>query len=122
MTPESFQQHIKIVAWLNIIGGAIFAVVSVFVFIFFAGIGIVSGEPEALGTLAFIGSLFGFLMMAAGLPGLAAGYGILKGRNWGRLLGIVVAVMNLFNFPIGTAIGGYSLWVLTDDNAAGKFS
>ena len=121
MTPESFRQNVTIVAWLNIIGGAIFAVVSVFIFVFFAGIGMISGDPEAGGVLALLGSMFAFLLLAAGIPGLAAGYGILKGRKWGRILGIIVAVMNLFNVPIGTAIGGYSLWVLTDDQTVGAF-
>ena len=33
-------------------------------------------------------------------------------REWGRILGIVVAVIELVNVPIGTAIGIYGLWVL----------
>ena len=122
MTPESFHQHITIVAWINIIGGAIFAVIGIFIFMFFAGIGMASGDPEALGILAIIGSVASMFLLVAGLPGLVAGYAILKRKSWARVLGIVVAVLNLFNVPIGTALGVYALWVLTDDKAVEEFA
>jgi hypothetical protein len=43
---------------------------------------------------------------------LIGGYGLLKYWNWARILVIVIAILNLFNFPFGTALGVYSLWVL----------
>jgi len=55
----------------------------------------------------------GLLMAALGLPGLLAGYGLLTRKPWARVLAIVVGILSLLNFPIGTAIGIYTLWVLT---------
>ena len=55
------------------------------------------------------------------LPGFVAGYGLLKRRVWGRFLAIVVAVIDLFGIPVGTAIGIYGLWVLSDEEAGEYF-
>jgi hypothetical protein len=33
----------------------------------------------------------------------------------------VVSFLNLLNIPIGTVIGGYSLWVLFQDSASSYF-
>jgi nitrate reductase gamma subunit len=41
-----------------------------------------------------------------------AGYGLLKQRQWGRVVAIVVGVLNLFAFPLGTTLGVYALVVL----------
>ena len=69
--------------------------------------------PEALGYgwgPANAGSIFGqsigmlFLLCCSGVC-LAAGIGILKVKSWGRIMGIIVAALSLFWFPVGTAIG-----------------
>jgi hypothetical protein len=33
-------------------------------------------------------------------------------RSWGRMLAIIMAVLLLFHFPIGTAFAIYAFWVL----------
>ncbi|WP_348269857.1 zinc ribbon domain-containing protein [Edaphobacter paludis] len=40
------------------------------------------------------------------------GFSLLRRKPWGRVLGIVVAILALLKFPIGTALGIYTLWVL----------
>jgi hypothetical protein len=47
---------------------------------------------------------------------------LLRRKNWGRILAIIVGVLDLANFPIGTAIGIYSLWVLLQDGASAYFA
>ena len=69
--------------------------------------------PEAM--VPFIGSVivivgFAILALAAGVA--AAGIGLLQYRSWGRVLAIVMAVLLLFHFPIGTAFAIYAFWVL----------
>jgi hypothetical protein len=50
------------------------------------------------------------------LTGLACtvltGYALLTRQPWGRILAIVFSVFALFHFPLGTALGIYTLWVL----------
>jgi zinc ribbon protein len=50
-------------------------------------------------------------IFAAGLA-LVAGYGLLNRRPWGRIVAIIAAVLALIKFPLGTALGIYTLWVL----------
>jgi hypothetical protein len=69
--------------------------------------------PEALGFKwgpADEGAIFGLsigifvLICLIGLS-LAGGIGVLKGKNWSRMVSIVNAVLSCFNIPIGTVIG-----------------
>jgi hypothetical protein len=50
-------------------------------------------------------------VITAGLAAFA-GWGLLNRRAWGRTVAIVAAVLALFKFPLGTALGIYTLWVL----------
>ena len=63
---------------------------------------------------SIIGQSIGILVLlcCAGLC-VAAGVGILKAESWGRILGIVVAVLSLFWIPIGTILGVLVLIYLT---------
>jgi hypothetical protein len=54
--------------------------------------------------------------------GIIGGIGILKRKNWARYLVMVQSVLDLFNFPIGTALGIYCVWVLAKDETARLFT
>jgi hypothetical protein len=43
---------------------------------------------------------------------LVTGYSLMTRRPWGRILAIVAAILALLKFPLGTALGIYTLWVL----------
>jgi hypothetical protein len=53
------------------------------------------------------------LLVLIGLPALIAGIGLLKQKGWARVVAIVLAVLALASFPVGTAAGIYIIWVLT---------
>ena len=40
------------------------------------------------------------------------GFALLKRASWARVLAIIVAVLALIKFPLGTALGVYTLYVL----------
>lgn len=44
---------------------------------------------------------------------ITSGTGLLKGKEWGRISGIVHAALNVFLFPVGTVIGILSIIYLT---------
>ncbi|MFW6184756.1 MAG: hypothetical protein ACOC8X_13230 [Chloroflexota bacterium] len=122
MTLKQMEQHVKLLGWLHILSHAIFLVIGGFVFAMMVGLGLfASGEPEAAGVLFMVGLFVGGLMLVLALPGLLAGYGLLKRRSWGRLLALIVGILNLFNFPLGTALGVYTLWVLLQNEATDYF-
>ena len=68
-----------------------------------------------------VGTAVGLLFAALGIPGVVAGYGLLTKKPWARVLTIVVGILSLVNFPVGTAIGLYTLWVLTQPAATEYF-
>lgn len=43
---------------------------------------------------------------------LVAGWGLMEHAPWGRVVAIVAAIFSLFKFPIGTALGIWTLVVL----------
>jgi hypothetical protein len=51
------------------------------------------------------------------VPSLVGGWGLLKRRPWARMLVLIVSFLNLLNFPLGTLVGGYSIWVLMNDES-----
>jgi hypothetical protein len=53
----------------------------------------------------------GFLMVK-GVVGIIAGWGLLDRQSWARLLAIILGFLSLLHFPLGTALGIYTLWVL----------
>jgi hypothetical protein len=118
LTPEQMRQHVPIVAWLNIAGAILLLLVGGFLLLLLPSIGAISGDREALGILSTVAVGVSCLFGMLALPGLIAGIGLLRRSSWGRILAIIVSFINLLNFPIGTIIGVYSLWVLFQDSAA----
>jgi uncharacterized membrane protein (DUF2068 family) len=43
---------------------------------------------------------------------LVTGYGLYQRARWGRILAIIVAILSLIKFPIGTALGIWTMVVL----------
>jgi hypothetical protein len=119
---RDLQQHISILGWLYVVGHAFFLVIGGFVFVLLVGLAPVTGDPEPMWILSLVGTAVGLLMTALGLPGLLAGYGLLTRKPWSRVLAIVVGILSLINFPVGTAIGLYTLWVLTQPTATEYFA
>ena len=64
----------------------------------------------------------GMVLLVFGLAVLVAALGVRARRRWARVLLIVLAVISLGYFPIGTAIGGYTLWALLKHYGARLFS
>jgi hypothetical protein len=120
LNQNDMQQHVTIVGWLYIIGHVFFIVVGGFVFVLLTSVGFVIRDPEALPILSIVGTWIALFLTVLALPGLIAGVGLLKRQMWGRVLAIIVAFFGLINFPIGTAIGIYALFVLLQ-NAAGEY-
>ena len=66
----------------------------------------------AIPIIGVVGTAIAVLVLVLSLPGLIAGFGLLRLRPWARILTIVLSALNLLNVPIGTALGIYGLWVL----------
>lgn len=121
MADKDIVTHIRIVGWLHVLGASLVLSAGAVAFLFFAGIGLFSGDLKALGILGVIGLTGGVFMLLMALPGLLTGYGLLVRKPWARTLGIVVGILNLAAVPVGTIIGGYTLWILFEKDAERYF-
>lgn len=122
LSQKDLKQHVSILGWILIATHAVGFVVAIFLFFLLAGIGAVTGDGLAFSILSVTGSALGLFIALLSLPGILAGYGLLTGRSWGRLLALVVAILGLLNFPVGTIIGLYALWVLLQNEASYYFA
>jgi hypothetical protein len=62
--------------------------------------------------------LFAFLIVIVlSVPSIIAGIGLLNKQRWALVLALVVGCFKLFSFPVGTALGIYTLWVYFQDQS-----
>lgn len=90
-------------------------------FLTVAGGGLISGEPEAIAITATVATVVAAFIGVLSVPGIIAGVGLLQRWSWARVLAIVLGFLNLPNFPIGTAIGIYTIWVLLQEETSPLF-
>jgi hypothetical protein len=115
------EQHIKIVSVIYIVFGILGMIGAVIIFVAGVGSGLLSGDPDAAIAGGTCGTIFAVVVAVLSLPSLIAGLGLKNRKEWARILTIILSALNLLNFPIGTAIGGYALWVLLNDQARPYF-
>lgn len=110
--------HVKLLAWLNIVYGGLIAVAGLFVFLIMGGIaGFVgaTANPDdrvAMPILGMIGGFVFIVLLLLALPSIITGIGLLHYKPWARIVGIILSVLHLPGVPFGTALGIYGLWVL----------
>ena len=123
------EQHIKVLSVLFIILG-ILGIVAAVAFLFL-GAGTAAtiltqddsneariGAAWAGGCITFIAALFGIMA----IPSIIAGWGLSQRKPWARILAIILAILSLPQFPVGTAIGVYALVILFNDETKRIFA
>ena len=121
------QTHVKILAILRIVFGALGVLLGLGIFAFFGGIaGLIhlNQDPDAAFAIPMMGAIGGFVMivlMTLSIPGIIAGVGLLSYQPWPRILTIVLSILDLISIPFGTALGIYGLWVLFTAEGARLF-
>ena len=123
------RDHVKILAVLNIVFGGIGVLIGLGFLLLFGGIAGIVGfsaqsDPEAavaIPILGLIGMGLMVIILICAVPGIVAGFGLLKFRPWARILTIVLSALNLFSVPIGTAVGIYGLWTLLNSETEQLF-
>ena len=95
--------------------------IAIFIFTILIGVGLISGDNDAMMVLGIVAIFVGGLLGVLSVPGIIAGYGLLRRKMWARYLALVVGFLSLFNVPIGTLVGGYTIWVLLPEESAAAF-
>ena len=121
------ETHVKVLAVLYIVFGVLGTLTGLGIMALLGAIGVAgaASDPDAWMALPILGitgaALAAFLLILS-LPGVIAGIGLLNYRPWARILTIVLSALNLMNFPFGTIIGIYGLWVMLSDQGARLFA
>jgi hypothetical protein len=104
--------HIHLLGIIFVVWGSLSVLLGLCIFLFFTGIGILSGDGEAIAALTILATITSAYSVVTGMAEILAGWGLLKKMSWARVLTIVMAIINVISFPFGTALGVYAMWVL----------
>ena len=121
------QQHVKILAILNIVYGAMTVIAGLVVMLVLGGVaGLIgtTGDQDAqigAGIMGLIGIIVPIILVLFGAPSIIAGWGLLRYQGWARILTIVLSGLHLLSFPFGTALGIYGLWTLLKPETEAMF-
>jgi len=63
----------------------------------------------------------GITLALFGAVHLLLAWGLFERESWARVLGIVVGILALLRFPLGTALGIYTLWVLLPESSGREY-
>lgn len=115
------QKHIQLLGILYIIYNAFGLIFAWFIWGILSTVGMLSGDPTAMGILSAVGTVVAMIFFFLSAPGLVAGIGVLKGWWWARWLTLILGFFNLIYIPLGTILGIYTFWVLMQDEAVAYF-
>ena len=111
--------HVKVLGVVYLAVGACMLLLALFLALTMGSVtGIVgaTAEPQdaaiAIPILGIAGMALVVMFGVFSLPSLITGYGLLYFKSWARIVGSVLSAGSLINFPLGTAVGVYGLWVL----------
>ena len=78
-------------------------------------------DPSATTILTIIANVTATILIILSIPGILAGMGLYRRKEWARILTLILSVIGIFNFPFGTGIGIYSIWVLIQPESVSAF-
>jgi hypothetical protein len=119
------RENVRILGILHIVLGCI-GVIGGLIFLTVAGLfghlWNTMGPPDIGGSIiTVIGAIFATFVLLLSVTGIIGGYGLLTFRPWARTFVIVLSIMNILNFPVGTALGIYGLVVLFNERTIPLF-
>jgi hypothetical protein len=116
-------KHVDVISILWIVSGSLGILLAIFIFWLFWAITFIPDVGcEASYVLRLIAT-WGFIFLAVfSIPEVIGGIGLLRRKEWGRILVLVVSFFNLVNFPLGTALGVYSFIILLKEETVLLFT
>lgn len=64
----------------------------------------------------FIRTISVIMILLFSIPTIIAGWGVLSKKKWALTLAMILGCFKLFSFPVGTALGIYTIWIYTEDH------
>ena len=113
--------HLQVLGWLYIIFGVLGILFALGLALVIAGGGWISGDEVAIQVTSIVAACLGGAFIAFSIPGIIVGAGMTGMKGWIRVPAIILGILNLLNFPIGTALGVYTLYVMLDADTVALF-
>jgi predicted permease len=107
--------------WLSAVGAFLFALMF---FIISVGLASTDDPDAAAGAffVAILGLIVVLLFAAAAVISFMAAKGITEKKEWAKVVAVIIAVLTVGNFPIGTALGVFILLGIFDESSKSWFS
>ena len=115
------EKHINVAASLQIGLSVLGIVAGLVIFVILFSVAGVVTDKEAQVILSVIGKVVAGIIIVCSLPGIIAGIGLFKRKEWGRVLTLIISVLHLVNFPLGTAVGVYCIWAMIQPEVIEQF-
>lgn len=76
-------------------------------------------DPEAQRVADFVTAITSIVPAAiiifSSIPTAIAGIGLLMKQSWASTFSLIMGILKLISFPIGTAIGIYAIWLYAEE-------
>jgi hypothetical protein len=115
-------KHVKLISVLWIVYGGLGLLWAFIIFGTLIGVSFIPDmSEEAVYILRSIGVFVSAIIGIFSIPEVITGIGLLKKKEWARIMGMVLSFLNLLAIPFGTALSIYTLVILFRDETAELF-
>lgn len=114
-------RHRRVLGILHVAFGTLWVLAGVGALLVFAFGALSEQAPRERTAVVTVGSLLSGVLFLLAVPSFLAGFGMLKRRAWSKVPAMLIGLLSLLNFPVGTALGIYTLWFWFQPNAARLF-
>jgi hypothetical protein len=119
---DKMEKHVNLIGILWIVLGAFTFFGGFITFFILFGISFIPDIGyEAPVILRAVGIGVAIFLFILSIPKIIAGIGLMKKKEWGRILTLIVAFLSILNFPLGTALAIYTFVILVKDEAVQLF-
>lgn len=125
----NIEKHLKLITIFNIIYSIINLVIAGSFYLVYIWFGIfkfmkIEGDTLEIILLNNIDIIFFILFvlfLVVAIIGSIGAFGVSKRKQWGRFILFGVSAISIVNIPLGTALGIYTIWVLTNEEVKQTF-
>jgi len=112
---NNMEKHVRILGILYIVFGILGMLFGITLYVILTTSGVMSGDMQAMKILEIVGVFLGGFFLIVSIPGVIGGFGLLQHKQWAKTLILIIGILNLINFPFGTVLGIYTIWVLMNN-------
>ena len=114
--------QVKVTGWLWVVSGVLGLMTAICLATAVLGGGLISQDETAVRVTLMVSVGIAGLLTLFSVPDIITGIGLLGFRSWARYLAIVLSFFKLLSFPLGTAVGIFTLIVLLNNQSAALFA